>query len=1390
MDTAFPPSPQWHQPHSACLFCISEDAGWLLYSLNSSIHILNPFTLKYEGIMDNGHTAKINAIAPRPPSGAELKHLKGVSTRPIDDHNCETDNRAFKATLSPNNLEVEPSQCPPKSTENTGPRKALIASVGDDLKAICWDITTRRAIATSKKAHQKAIKAVEWTGDGNYIVSELLDQNYTLLASGSADQTIRVWNVEKETSNHVINVPEMEKKQASYQRSNTWVPVAWTSKGQEIVSCTSRGTMVRWSLDRDTRSFTKVIKGKVHNRIVYQVMTWPLGDFAFTISMDRKIIAWDMESGQGVAQIECIGGNVYTLDISLLDPGRIVMGLGNEAIKVWNTLSQDEPYESVVMERLQSRVRAVKWHPAEEEKICYGLENGKIGMVEDILGTTSNQSQKQGKKGKHGAQAKNKICQRQTIFQSYHEGAIVSMAWCTPKVFEAPVPELFDLSLRDSSYCIVSCGVDGKILVTDSTKPTSKSLDLDVVLQRQNSAWYQSYRAIKGIGAPGRRDFAIHPSEELIAIGNDDGSVEVYELQYFKLVYVYQGHGKRVNRVKWNWLGAEASAEHEGNTIARYLLASGSDDGSIAIHRLDGFSAKAIAERRQRERQAATEKQQDTLAVENEEGTLISPSAGDTSIILPTRRVFAYFSYHARGVSDLTWSPHDTSNGPSSASQQKLVSVSYDGKAIVYELQLDDGHEGEIQVGQIATECDRDEQGTAMRVSEETTTPRSVARQHKVLACFSRHEGQILSVHWSMSDVDRIYSGGNDWRVCYWDWKSHTITDTQLEKLRKDSAGSNLQNAAKVPSSTTVKATFQVPSMPPGNLPSTNDQQLEASLVAVTEDTPQSSNGGISERQNSGHVAQRTAMVDEASLPMKRGSEVSSKNEPMMQKRARTGRSNVNNAAIQPPLGNPTATPLSSVSGISTKCVNLFPSSSATFRFQTKEKVHLEIIRLTRNLYCRRLGQGGILISEEEHAAARERWRAMLNFFEKDKDEDGRAISSILGSDVDEMNLDDNEDDGDIGNYNGPTKSTLNSASLAGGDKRESGVKDQDIDTSIDDSAAANSDLIFYGSRESIKALAEMEAQEVVKVHSGTSQTQHHSNVFAVGSGLGVLPVSVYKDVGLTAEKHSRKIAQLGQIPVNFWMGDVQRMVDILSSLSENELGVQDWIGIALSPMGGVAAWREMMSRTAMKFEKRGEVHASALCYLGIGRVFEAVDVYRKQELYREALMLLRIRLWEDEDEEAGDVGHEKERVAASTNTFKDISQESAEGLQLAAATKTLTDLHIQILTEWGQQLERRSSFEQACKCQLTLAAALRRKMQRNSSIGRHPDRAEVMQATPSVGLQTLARRGDIATLRTVAGLAILLGDPSRQERVARYESALAHHKKLEKGSGVTENSV
>ncbi|KAK3828154.1 MAG: WD40-repeat-containing domain protein [Benniella sp.] len=294
-----------------------------------------------------------------------------------------------------------------------------------------------------------------------------------------------------------------------------WVPVAWTSQEHELLSSTVRGTLVRWTLEHNTGHFTKMKDGNTHNRVVYQIMTWPAGSFAFSISMDRKIVAWDLDNNRGIAEVDCIGGSVHALDIALHSPGKVAMALGNETIKVWNTLSQEEPYENITIERFQSKVRSVKWHPTDEESLCFGLENGKIGIIENIYAPAdSNQGWNDGprKKGRKGAKEK-KIGQKQTVFQSYHEGPVTSMMWCGAKVFEVPVPELFDLSLRGSPLFVVSCG-EGKILVSDSSHPTERSFNLEVALQRQNPSW--------GTNAPSRRGFAIHPNEDLLVIGNAD----------------------------------------------------------------------------------------------------------------------------------------------------------------------------------------------------------------------------------------------------------------------------------------------------------------------------------------------------------------------------------------------------------------------------------------------------------------------------------------------------------------------------------------------------------------------------------------------------------------------------------------------------------------------------------------------------------------------------------------------------------------------------------------------------------------------------------------------------------------------------------------------------
>ncbi|KAF9541572.1 Gem-associated protein 5 [Mortierella hygrophila] len=1470
MDTVFPPSPQWHQPHSACLVSQGENAGWLVYSHNNTIQILNPFSLKHQGVLRDSHTARINALAARPLRRTSASTAatdgdgveEGLASSSSSLYSSPASSGPLSGAESAISSDLDHLRCPLDNSANscvaTTDRndEPMVASVGEDMRVVCWNLSSRRATASHFKVHNKVIKAVEWTGEGQLIVSgdkggvivvwdpfqekktlkfelptkpsiscmssspthpdviaigmdggdifvcktdlsgvfvqqrlhghterihslawqpsQFQGQDYTSLASGSGDQTVRVWDVVSEISSVVMKVPDLDDKLLHSQKVKFWVPVGWVSQGKRLLSATSRGKMVVWDMNRKNSSgYSKMIGGKLHDRQVYQIMVWPSGSFAFTTSMDRRIIAWDVDNGQGLAQIECIGGNVYALDIGTVDPGRIAICLGNETLKIWNTLSREEPYECITIDRLNTRARAVRWHPAEEGTLCFGLESGKIGMLTQVHESFSADSKnvnngngagsrKGRKKGRHDKQAAHASSgPTQTIFHSYHEKSVTSMAWCSSKVFEAPVPELFDLALRDGTFCLVSCGGEGKILVSDASKPSSKSLDLDVVIQRQNAAWYEAYRAIKGTGQPERRDFAIHPNEDLLALGNADGSVEVFELKYFKLVYVYQSHRSRVNRVCWSETGsrgggqAGAGGEDGSGVMDLYLLASGSDEGVVAIHNLQHFSGSALAEKRASRKEASSSSTEDPL---DDSSVTLSTAAGtDTDIVLPTSQVLSSFQYHSKGISDLAWSPHGPTDSVESATRyHRIVTASYDGKAVVVEVRIEDSSAEPIQDIPQDGAGENAEEGSDSDVS----TPVLSARQHRAVASYTDHEDQVLSVSWSLTETDRVYSGGNDWGLCSWDVKSHSLTEAQsLALVRgggfrkhpktidggKGSTKSQLATTASASPVISVEETSSQPQLPRP----TSAAQAEGEDVSMQGENLQADQTLLAPEDR--HII---AIEPFAS---KRTSGSSPHPESTPTKRSRITSNNpvantITTTAAAPRISEPSAsTTTTSTSthiqklSTPTKRLQLFPMGTAAFHGQSTRKIHLEILRLTRNLYCRRIHQGGVLRTEEELEAARGRWRAMRAFFEEDGEDEGKALSSTLVQDVDEMNLEDED-------------TSLSGQHIASGTGQL---------TAADDASASSGDLIFYGSRESVKALAELEAEEM-------AQTQPQ-NIFVIGSGMGVMPPasSSLKDSIVQTKNGTRPRAagQLCQVPVSCWLGDVPKVLDIVSALGPSEVGVQDWIAIALSPMGGVEAWKGMMVKTAGKFEARGEVHAAGLCYLSVGMIFEAVDVYRKQGLFREALTLLRIRHWDHhDDDDMEEDGRDGTDMEVQNEDHDETSPPATTtSLPVNANKKDLRQLHLRILTEWGQQLEKRNQYEQACKCQLTLGSLLKTRSASTKKVTAVDSETKV----PSVGLQTLARRGDVATLRTVAGLAILMDDPTVQESVARYRSAL-----------------
>lgn len=59
----------------------------------------------------------------------------------------------------------------------------------------------------------------------------------------------------------------------------------------------------------------------------------------------------------------------------------------------------------------------------------------------------------------------------------------------------------------------------------------------------------------------------------------------------------------------------------------------------------------------------------------------------------------------------------------------------------------------------------------------------------------------------------------------------------------------------------------------------------------------------------------------------------------------------------------------------------------------------------------------------------------------------------------------------------------------------------------------------------------------------------------------------------------------------------------------------------------GKQCWLEMMLKQAKKLEALKQHHLSSACYIACGRNYDAIDVYRKNVMFREAIALAKLRL-------------------------------------------------------------------------------------------------------------------------------------------------------------------
>ncbi|XP_074527898.1 gem-associated protein 5 [Halichoeres trimaculatus] len=427
------------------------------------------------------------------------------------------------------------------------------------------------------------------------------------LASGSKDQTVRIWSSAKGKGVTTLKLPFIKKRGSAVDpgvKERLWLHVHWP-KGRptQLVSSCFSGELVMWDLTRAGKQRWTLLgtssEGQNHNRIVFNMSSVCLQDRELLIStsMDREIKCWDLSSLDCLWTLPTLGGFVYALTFSPVGVGCLALGVGDNMIRVWNTLSTQNQYDTrSFWQGIKSKVTALAWHPKREGSLAFGTDDGKVGIY-DVFSNKPPQ-----------------------ISSSYHRKTVYTLAW------GPPVPPMsFGVAEGKPSYSLYTCAGEGVILQHDPSKLSGEASDIDRLIRDTNN--------IKHKLSP-HTDLSWKPDGKVVAIGNEDGCIDVYEAPSLKLLCSIQQHHKIINTLRWH---PDLSSPPE----LHGLLASGSSNAIVFIHDLRSI-------------------------IEN-------PPESPVVITEPYRRL----SGHTAKITSMAWSPHH---------EARLVTVSYDGTAQVWDV--------------------------------------------------------------------------------------------------------------------------------------------------------------------------------------------------------------------------------------------------------------------------------------------------------------------------------------------------------------------------------------------------------------------------------------------------------------------------------------------------------------------------------------------------------------------------------------------------------------------------------------------------------------------------------------------------------------------------------
>ena len=191
--------------------------------------------------------------------------------------------------------------------------KTKIASGSRDNTIRIWDLATGRCERILKD-HKEWVNSVQFSP---------MDKN--LLASGSGDGTIYIWNLLDNDSFQLTG-------ETDSKYGDTCVySLAFHPKGKIIASGLKDGTIRLWNIE--TRKEEKLLEGE-HQEIIRSINFNMKGDLIVSGSKDKKTIVWDWKEKKSIpeksfefkSEVHCVAFHSPNIIVSALGNGEVRCG--------------------------------------------------------------------------------------------------------------------------------------------------------------------------------------------------------------------------------------------------------------------------------------------------------------------------------------------------------------------------------------------------------------------------------------------------------------------------------------------------------------------------------------------------------------------------------------------------------------------------------------------------------------------------------------------------------------------------------------------------------------------------------------------------------------------------------------------------------------------------------------------------------------------------------------------------------------------------------------------------------------------------------------------------------------------------------------------------------